>query len=102
MVTRMWHGWTVPENADAYQRLLLGKIFPGIESLGGFQGIGLLRRDGPVEVEFVTLLSFDSLLAVEGFAGKDYERAVISPGARALLSRFEEKAQHYETVHRVG
>lgn len=29
---RIWHGWTTPENADAYQQLLHDEVFPGIEA----------------------------------------------------------------------
>jgi hypothetical protein len=39
---------------------------------------------------------FDSLDAVRAFAGEEYEVAVVPPKARALLSRFDERSQHYE------
>lgn len=97
MITRVWHGWTKPENAAAYESLLLDEIFPGIETRGiaGYRGIELLRRETGDEVEFVTTMSFDSLTAVRGFAGENYEAAVVPPKARALLARFDEKAKHY-------
>ena len=31
-------------------------------------------------------------------AGEDYEQAVVEPEARALLSRFDERSEHYEVV----
>lgn len=98
MIARLWHGWTTPENADAYEELLREEIFVGIEQRGipGYRGIQLLRRDGPGEVEFVTLMRFESLDAVRTFAGEDYEVAVVPPEARALLSRFDERSQHFE------
>jgi hypothetical protein len=34
--------------------------------------------------------------AVRAFAGEDYEAAVVLPKARALLSRFDARSQHYE------
>jgi hypothetical protein len=40
---------------------------------------------------------FDSLDAVRAFAGEDYEIPVIEPTARVLLSRYDERAQHYDT-----
>jgi heme-degrading monooxygenase HmoA len=49
-------------------------------------------------VEFVTLTLWESLEAVRGFAGEDYEAAVVSPEARALLSRFDTRSRHYETL----
>ena len=94
----MWHGWTTPENADLYERLLRSEIFGGIAGRGiaGYQGIELLRMAGTEEVEFVTLMWFDSLEAVRRFAGADYEVAVVPPAARALLHRFDARSAHYE------
>lgn len=98
MISRIWHGWTIPENADAYEALLKSEIFVGIQErqISGYQGIYLLRRDVGGEVEFVTIMRFDSLDAVRAFAGEDYETAVVPPKARALLSRFDVRSQHYE------
>ena len=56
----------------------------------------MLRRDLEDEVEFVTVMWFDSLEAVRAFAGEVYEVAVVPPKARALLSRFDARSQHYE------
>jgi antibiotic biosynthesis monooxygenase (ABM) superfamily enzyme len=98
MITRIWHGWTARENADAYQELLRTKILPGIHVKPGCRGISLLRRDAEGEVEFVTILQFDSLDAIRAFAGANYEVAVVPPEARRLLSRFDPKSAHYETV----
>ena len=98
MISRVWHGWTAPANADAYETLLKNEIFVGIagRQIAGFRGIHLLRRDLGHEVEFVTVMWFTSLEAVRAFAGEDYEVAVVPPKARALLSRFDARSQHYE------
>ena len=98
MISRIWHGWTTPQNANLYEELLKGEIFAGINNRGipGYRGIQLLRRDGPDEVEFVTLMRFDSFDAVRRFAGEDFEAAVVPPKARALLERFDERSSHYE------
>jgi heme-degrading monooxygenase HmoA len=102
MITRIWHGWTTPQNADAYERLLRTEIFQGIAArrIDGFHGIDLLRRAQGGEVEFVTIMWFESLAAVRAFAGEDYEAAVVPPAARALLSHFDSRSAHYETVER--
>ena len=102
MITRIWHGWTTPENAEAYEALLRSEIFQGIVSrrIEGFGGIDLLRRSHPDEVEFITIMWFDSLAAVQAFAGPEYELAVVLPPARALLRRFDARSAHYDTVER--
>ena len=98
MIGRIWHGWTTPANADPYESLLKSEIFQGIQDrqIDGYRGIQLLRRSVEHEVEFVTIMWFDSLEAVRTFAGEDYEVAVVPPEARALLSRFDARSQHYE------
>jgi heme-degrading monooxygenase HmoA len=98
MIVRIWHGWTTPGNADKYEALLKEEIFVGIENrrIPGFKSIQLLRREVGGEVEFITVMIFDSLDAVREFAGKDYEAAVVPAKARAVLSHFDERSQHYE------
>jgi heme-degrading monooxygenase HmoA len=98
MISRIWHGYTSPENAEAYEGLLEREIFTGIEEreIPGFRGIQLFRRSLATEVEFVTVMWFDSLDSVRAFAGEDYQAAVVPPKARALLARFDERSQHYE------
>ena len=98
MIVRIWHGWTAPDNADTYEALLKEEIFVGIENrrIPGFNGIQLLRHAAGAEVEFVTIMRFDSLAAVREFAGDDYEVAVVPPKARAVLTRFDGRSQHYE------
>ena len=98
MISRIWHGWTTPQNADIYEGLLKEEIFVGIHNrqIQGFKDIQLLRREVGGEVEFVTIMVFESLAAVVEFAGEDYEQAIVPPKARAVLSHFEARSQHYE------
>jgi heme-degrading monooxygenase HmoA len=98
MIVRIWHGWTTPADAAKYEALLKEEVFVGIEDrhIEGFRDIQLLRREAGSEVEFVTLMRFDSLEAVREFAGEDYEAAVVPQSARAVLSRFDARSQHYE------
>jgi heme-degrading monooxygenase HmoA len=98
VISRLWHGWTTRANADAYGKLLREEVLPGIHRVRGFKGAQVLRRDTKNEIEFIVITSFDSIDAVKGFAGEDYEVAVIEPAARKLLARFDERAVHYETV----
>jgi hypothetical protein len=104
MIARIWHGWTKSKNADTYEKLLQEEIFPGIaaKKADGYKGMRLLRRNvDRNEVEFVTIMWFDSWQAVKLFAGEDYEHAVVPPKARALLSRFDQRSQHYELRERL-
>lgn len=104
MIARIWHGWTTPENADKYEGLLNQEVLPGIavKNIAGYSGIELLRRSLESEVEFVTIMWFDSWEAVKQFAGEDYELAYVPPKARAVLARFDLRSQHYEIRNRSG
>lgn len=96
MIARVWKGWTKPENADAYERLLRQVVYPGLETIEGYLGGYILRREGQEETEFVTMNLFESLDAVKAFAGADYEVPVFEPEARRLLSKVEPRAHHYD------
>lgn len=104
MIRRIWRGWTTPGNADTYERLLREEVFPSIASrrIPGYRGIELLRLEGDDEVEFVTIMAFDSLDAVEAFAGEDYEAAYVPQAAQRLLRRFDDRSRHYEVREVLG
>jgi heme-degrading monooxygenase HmoA len=97
MITRMWRGWTRAEDADAYEQFLLDELFPAMRAIEGFVSADVLRRADGDEVAFVTLTCFASLDAITAFAGEDYETPVLEPRALELLSRYEQRAVHYET-----
>src|SRR2546423_10532094 len=96
MIARIWHGWTKPENATAYEKMLRDEIFPSIaaRNIKGYRGAELFIREDENEIEFVTLLRFDSMGAVKEFAGADETKPVIFPGVEKLLTRME-SAWHY-------
>lgn len=103
MIGRIWHGWTTPENADVYENLLKTEIFPGIaaKNVPGYREIQLFRRLLEKEVEFTTIMWFDSLDDVKQFVGEDYEKAHVPPRAREVLLRFDDRSQHYEVRNRI-
>jgi antibiotic biosynthesis monooxygenase (ABM) superfamily enzyme len=98
VITRLWRGWTAHGHADAYENFLITELFPSMHAIAGFRDADVLRRDAGDEVEFVTLTRFDSLQAIRAFAGEDYETPVLEPQALALLSRYEDRALHFETT----
>ncbi len=101
MIKRIWHGWTTPENADAYFRVLTSEVIPGIEAkaIPGYLGIEVLRREVEDEVEFVTIMSFQSLDNIIAFQGPDYERCYVPDVAQKVLKRWDLTSQHYEVKH---
>jgi heme-degrading monooxygenase HmoA len=97
MIARIWHGWTKPADAKTYEDMLRNEIFPGINErkIKGYRGAELFIHETEAEVEFVTLLRFDSMEAVKEFAGEDETKPVIYPGVESLLTRMDERSRHY-------
>jgi heme-degrading monooxygenase HmoA len=96
MIARHWRGWTKPQDAEAYERLLKEKVLPSLSAIQGYKGGYILRDDGQQESEFVVINLFDSLDSVKRFAGPNYATPVFEPEAKRLLVRFESTAAHYE------
>lgn len=97
MIARVWHGYTTPDDAQAYENMLKPELLPGISKKRGYRGSYLLRRHLGTEVEFITILLWDSLDDVRAAAGHDdYETAIIPDERRRYLKRFDAKSAHYE------
>lgn len=102
MIARVWHGYTKPEHADAYEAMLKPEPLPGLSKVKGYRGSYVLRRNAGEEVEFITILLWESLDAIRAVAGADYETAVVPEERRQHLARFDAKASHYEVAARHG
>ena len=104
MVARVWQGFTLPENADAYENFLKTEFLPTIEkkNIDGYRKFQLLRFDKGPEVEFITIMWFDSLDKIRQFAGEDYEKAVVHPKAQQLLLRYDDRSKHFELEHELN
>jgi heme-degrading monooxygenase HmoA len=69
MIARIWHGYTKLEHADAYEAMLKPELLPGISKAKGYGGSYLLRRKAEDEVEFITIMLWDSIDAIRAVAG---------------------------------
>ena len=100
MIQRIWHGYTTKQNAPDYQKLLREEVLPSIEEkeLAGYLGIDVLMRHHDNEVEFITVMTFDSLQCVIEFQGPDYENCYVPEAAQRVLSRWDRKSQHYDLI----
>ncbi|MCB2205102.1 antibiotic biosynthesis monooxygenase [bacterium] len=99
-IKRVWHGWTTLENADAYQEVLSNTVLPGIEAknIPGFRQVIVLRTEHSEEVEFVTIMTFDSIQNVIDFQGEDYRKSYVPDVAQKVLKRWDQEAAHYELI----
>jgi heme-degrading monooxygenase HmoA len=104
MIARMWHGYTTPANADAYEQFLKTEFLPAVEkkNIEGYQKFQLLRKPADDEIEFITIMWFENLEQIKQFSGENYEKAVVHPKAQALLKRFDDKSKHFELIHELN
>ncbi len=105
MILRMWSGFTTPDLAADYDRILNTDVAPGIvaRTLPGLERFEVWRRlagEETVEREFLTAMWFTDLDAVARFAGGDHQGSVVPPQARAVLEHFDAHSRHYELRHR--
>lgn len=98
MIARVWHGYTKPEHADAYESMLKPELLPGISKAKGYQGSYLLRREKGAEVEFITIMLWESIDAIRAVTGADYEASIIPEDRRKYLAKHDAKASHYEVA----
>ena len=97
MIARVWRGYAATrEHADAYEAMLKPELLPGVSRKKGYRGSHLLRRDLGNEIEFITILLFDSLDDIKALTGPDHETAVVPMERRRYLSRYDLQARHYE------
>jgi hypothetical protein len=96
VIGRLWRGWATAEGALEYTAHLRDSTFPALARMGGFERAYALRRKTDEGVEFVVLTLWESLAAVRGFAGADYEAAVVPPEARHMLTTFDDRVSHFE------
>ena len=98
MIARIWHGYTAPEQADAYEAMLKPELLPGIGRVKGYRGSYLLRKSAGPEIEFITIMLWDSMDAIRAVTGPDAETAVVPEERRKYLTRYDAKSAHYEVA----
>lgn len=99
-IKRVWHGWTTKENAAEYQNILSTEVLPGIEAkkIPGYKMIEVLKIELEDEVEFVTIMTFESLKNVIDFQGENYKKCYVPDAAQKVLKRWDLESMHYELV----
>lgn len=99
-IKRIWHGWTTKENAEKYQHILDKEVLPSIEAkkIPGYKKIEVLKIELEDEVEFITIMTFDSLQNVKDFQGEDYKRCYVPDVAQKVLKRWDKESTHYDLI----
>jgi antibiotic biosynthesis monooxygenase (ABM) superfamily enzyme len=96
MIARIWHGYTKPEHADAYEATLKPELLPGIGKIPGYRGGIVMRRESGDEIEFITIMVWESIEKLQAVAGANYAAAIIPEDRLRYLSRYDKQSAHYE------
>ena len=98
MIVRMWFGRSRRDMANQYTEHVTTKVVPSLAGIPGHRGALVLRRDDGDETEFAVLTMWDSMEAVQRFAGPEPARAVVEPDARQVLSTVDDTVRHFEII----
>ena len=98
MIVRVWRAFATPSNASAYRKHLEHSVLPELRLLPGFIGATLMQVERGDQVELVVSSRWQSMQAIQAFAGSSPEKAVVEPAARAVLTRFDDFVTHYDVV----
>ena len=97
-ILRMWKGRSTVEKSSAYVVHARDTVFPKLQKIPGNGGAYLLRHPINEGVEFVVLTLWDSMEAVQKFAGQNLDQAVVEPEAKSVLIGFDDFVTHYDVV----
>ena len=98
MIARVWRGAVAPTDGDAYAEYMQETGVPGYAKVPGNQGVWMLRRDLEGKTEFVMFTLWESMEAIEIFAGSHPETAVFYPEDDRFLVERETVVSHFEVI----
>ena len=98
MITRIWRGWTRPEDTDSYTDYILATGIAEYAATPGNLGAYLVSRPDGDRTEFLTISFWETKEAIAAFAGDDIDEAVFYPEDDRFLIDRETTVKHF-TVH---
>ena len=98
MVVRLWSARTTPAQAQVYLQHFADEVLPALRKFTGYLSSSVLERSTESAVEILVLTVWQSLSAIDAFAGPDRETAVVAPEAAALLTDYDPRVRHFEVA----
>jgi heme-degrading monooxygenase HmoA len=98
MISRQWRGLAKPTHADRYVEHLREETFPALRSIPGFVEASILKRDVDGGVEFLIVTQWSSMDAIEAFAGRDPDLAVVPEKVHEMMIEYDRSVRHYEVL----
>jgi heme-degrading monooxygenase HmoA len=94
MIVRKWRA--TADNERSYLDHFRRQVLPGLRSIDGFEGALVLRHAAEQQIEIEVLTFWRSMYAIQKFAGRDAERAVVENEAKAALRSYARRVHHFE------
>jgi len=98
MISRHWRGIIRRGEAENYLDHLRRKTFPQLETIEGFRGASILKREVTSGTEFLIVTNWESTEAIRRFAGAALNQAVVPPEAQAMMIEYDKEVVHYEVI----
>jgi heme-degrading monooxygenase HmoA len=98
VISRQWCGLARPECADDYVAHLRAETFPQLSKMTGFVDARILRRRTRGGVEFLIVTQWESLTAIQQFAGENVEHAVVPESVQAMMLDYDRTVRHYDVL----
>lgn len=91
---RTWSARADKSGADSYHAYFEKTLLPELRKLPGFLGAYLVARDDADLVELTAHTLWESMAAIDAFAGATPTVAVVEPEARAFLREYDTNVVH--------
>jgi heme-degrading monooxygenase HmoA len=102
MISRHWKGIAKPGQADNYRSHLKNDTFPKLSAIEGFVRACILTRVLDQGTEFLIITVWQSMEAIERFAGVPADMAVVPPVVQAMMVEYDRKVIHYDVADTQG
>src|SRR6266540_5610586 len=89
MISRQWRGLAKPARAGEYVEHLRTETFPQLSNIPGFIDASILRRAVDGGVEFLIVTRWESIGAIQRFAGPDADVAVVPEKVREMMLEYD-------------
>ncbi len=96
MIARLWSARTTQAQSQLYLRHFSAGVLPALRRFEGYVSSTVLMRPTEAAIEILVMTIWQSMAAIDGFAGADRDAAVVAPEAAALLTEYDRRVRHFE------
>jgi len=102
MIARLWSARATQAQSTRYLEHFWQSVLPTLQTFNGYVCSSVLVRSQGDSVEILVSTVWQSLQAIDAFAGADRETAVVASEAAALLTDYDRRVRHYEVAQMDG